>query len=211
MNRLLTALAVLALAACASPAPPPPAAPDDGETSAPPARNMTAPKPTPNDRQRLSNLDQHRENAVARMNSEADAADAATVNTLLDAPALTAAPEDLYGAYDCRVIKLGGKDFGLPAILYDWFECRITQGDGALRFRKTTGSQRTEGYLYPEGGQSWLYLGGLRYDDEAPPEYGRGEERDQIARLYRIGENHLRMEFPDPYYESEFNIIELRQ
>ena len=138
-------------------------------------------------------------------------ADAAAVNALLDAPALTAAPEDLYGTYDCRVIKLGGKDFGLPAILYDWFECRITQGDGALRFRKTTGSQRTEGYLYPEGGQSWLYLGGLRYDDEAPPEYGRGEERDQIARLYRIGENHLRMEFPDPYYESEFNIIELRQ
>lgn len=211
MKWFLFACSALALAACASPMPLPPAAPDGGAMPAPPDPDMTAPEPTANDRQRLSRLTEYRQSARARVNAEADPQEAATVNALLDAPALTAAPEDLYGTWDCRMIKMGGKDFGLPVIIYDSFECRITRTEDALRFRKTTGSQRTEGYLYPEDGESWLYLGALRYSDDPPPEYGQGEESEQIARLYRIGPDHLRMEFPDPYYESEFNIMELRK
>jgi len=164
-----------------------------------------------NDQARLDAFDAHKANALRVMRSEGEPADAAIVEALFDSAPTVSAPADLYGVWDCRTIKLGGKDFGLPVIIYDWFECRITRHSDGLRFRKITGSQRTEGFLYATDGPRWLYAGASRYHYEAPQSYGQGVEKDQVAYLSQLSKDHVIMEFPDPYYESEFNIIELRR
>jgi len=201
---VLAALAALS-AACATPSEP-------GRTVKPVAADAPAPPDmiTENDWARLRALPAHRVDAIDAMNRLGDPTEAATANAVLEAPAQPVDAASLPGVWDCRVMKLGGGDLGLPIVIYDWFECRIARAEDGLRFRKITGSQRTEGYLHPYG-EAMLYLGALRYDDDPPPVYGTGPERDQVAVLHQLGPDRLRMEFPAPYYESRFDVLELRR
>ena len=138
--------------------------------------------------------------------------DLAAIHSLLDAPAVSGSPA---GSWRCRTIKLGGIT---PDVIYTWFNCRVTQRGGALFFEKLSGSQRTSGFLYPEGG-GYVYLGASYVTGEKPHAYsGNGAAAgatatpdDQIGRLSLLYDGRARLELPYPTQESTFDVIELKR
>lgn len=113
------------------------------------------------------------------------------------------------GRYLCATHKLGGQF--LPFIAYPDFVCTV-HGSGAVRqFVKLTGSQRPVGYIHADGKNSGVFLGSLMLgDDEGLVPYGQDKERDLAGTVERIGEDHWRIVFPRPVYESTLDIIDLR-
>lgn len=135
-------------------------------------------------------------------------ADAQPLGNLVDPKIALPRPQPTPGSYRCRTIKLGKL---ARFIAYDWFRCTVelTPG-GDLVLRKTTGSQRTEGLLYPGEGNTLVYLGGQSLGDEkGAPRYGQSPERDQIGQFTRIGPDHYRLALPWPKVESNLDLIEL--
>ena len=111
--------------------------------------------------------------------------------------------------------KLGGIT---PDVVYGWFRCRISLRHGAPYFEKLTGSQRTSGFLYPQGG-GLVYLGASYVTGEQPHRYsGNGAEAgagttpdDQIGLLSLLADGRARLELPYPRLESTFDVIELKR
>jgi hypothetical protein len=164
------------------------------------------------DQQRLARL----EEARARGMSEAQSGpDMAAIDRALGAPSHGASAGEFSGKWRCRQLKLGG---ATPSIVYKWFTCRISHRDGHLYFQKVTGTQKTQGWLYPDGG-TFVYLGASSARGEPPHAYsGNGASLgasqtpdDQIGRLSMIGAGHARLEMPYPLQESTFDVIELRR
>ncbi|NHQ75903.1 DUF4893 domain-containing protein [Roseovarius gahaiensis] len=113
---------------------------------------------------------------------------------------------DPSGDWRCRYIKLGGD----PALtVYDWFSCRIFDDGAGWVFQKTSGSQRSMGRLYRLMEERLLYLGALHYGSEASNWFGDEPSRNQMAVLIRLDDGRMRLEFPAPLAESEFDILEL--
>ncbi|HEY0282553.1 MAG TPA: DUF4893 domain-containing protein [Rhizomicrobium sp.] len=166
------------------------------------------------DAQRLSRLDESRAKGLNEAQG-APAADLAVIRSVLDAQAVAASPSALQGTWRCRTIKLGGIT---PDIIYSWFNCRISPKGGALAFEKLTGSQRSSGLLYPEGG-GFVYLGASYVTGEKPNAYsGNGAEAgaaatpdDQIGYLSLLADGRARIEFPYPLQESTFDVLELKR
>ena len=130
--------------------------------------------------------------------------------------------EALLGNWRCRTIKMGGNFAQL--IGYGWFRCRISMEAGGLFFEKLTGSQRTSGYLrpvYPVGDGDvpvrYIYLGAGHYGYEEKRAYGGpsntlrrvSENRDDPGILEAIDRSHLRIGFPLPVVESDYDFLEL--
>jgi hypothetical protein len=174
---------------------------------------------TPADMQRLEQLSQSRAKGLEEA-SRGNSADLDAIRSILQAGAVPAAPGKLIGVWKCRAMKLGGLT---PEIVYGWFKCRISQShDGRIFFEKLSGSQRTSGYLYPEGdgfvylGASYVNYNGVR---EKPPVYsGRGASAgaaatpdDQIGMLSLAYDGRARLELPTPVQESVFDVIELKR
>lgn len=125
-----------------------------------------------------------------------------------------ARPQPTPGTYRCRTIKLGAGPGGTGGgvIAYGWFQCRVALSPGGdLTIRKTTGSQRPMGNLYPDGARRLVYLGAVAWGQERDAAYGRDPERDQAGVFERIGPNHYRLVLPYPKVESTLDIIELRR
>jgi hypothetical protein len=126
-----------------------------------------------------------------------------------------ARPEPTPGTYRCRTIKLGAGPAGTGGgvIAYGWFQCRVALSPGGdLTIRKTTGSQRPMGNLYPDSRRRLVYLGAVAWGStERDAVYGRDPERDQAGVFERIGSNHYRLVLPYPKVESTLDIIELRK
>ena len=147
--------------------------------------------------------------------AEARAADPAAVaaaGALLQPDAAVEGAMPPAGDYACSVTKLGSGGRGtLPYISYPAFRCSVTAyADGTAGFVKETGSQRPVGTLYPAAADHAVFLGTLQLGDErAVIPYGRDAERDQVARVERIGEARWRMVFPRPAFESLTDVIEL--
>jgi hypothetical protein len=165
------------------------------------------------DVQRLSKLDE----AKAKAMGEAQAgADMGTIHEVLDPAPMQASGGAFAGHWRCRTIKLGGMT---PSVVYSWFSCRISDRGGHLFFEKTSGSQRTAGWLYPNGDGTFVYLGATSMNSERPHAYsGNGASAgaqatpdDQIGVLSSIGEGHARIELPYPVQESTFDVIELKR
>ncbi len=139
--------------------------------------------------------------------------DASAISAAMNAQSQRAPAAAYVGNWRCRSIKLGGMT---PYIVYGWFNCRISQRDGALFLEKLNGSQRTRGYLYEEDG-AFVYLGASSVADEPPHQYsgkaasvGAGATPDdQIGILTMIGPGHARLEMPYPVQESVFDVLEL--
>lgn len=116
------------------------------------------------------------------------------------------------GDYRCRTIKLGARDGGTLAYVdYPFFGCKIelTPG-GDLILTKTSGSQRFQGRLYPDGDSRLVYVGSQAWGDERGfPTYGAKPERDQAGVVERIGENRWRVVLPWPKQESKLDLIEV--
>ena len=171
------------------------------------------------DAQRLSRLDESRAKGLDEAARGAPAADLAAIRSLLEAPAVEASSSAGEGAWRCRTIKLGGVT---PDVVYTWFRCRISLKGGAPYFEKLTGSQRTSGFLYPQGG-GFVYLGAsfvTAYGPpEKPPHYsGTGAAvgahatpDDQIGLLSLLADGRARLELPYPRLESTFDVIELKR
>jgi hypothetical protein len=206
MNMRALALACLVLAAVPAIA---------AEPSLRPASSNWRDIITADDQRRLDDLWDIRN----RASREADAAIAAREVSAMEAaadtrPLLDATPtlvrdEDVIGRYRCRVTKLGGQH--LQLIRYTFFACRIHEGpEGSLVIRKISGSQRFIGRLWLEPNEdSYVYLGTTLVNDDQPIAYNTDPKENSVGRLYRIGKDRLRLELPDPYYESTLDVYEL--
>jgi hypothetical protein len=167
------------------------------------------------DAQRLSRLDESRAKGLDEAARGAPAADLAAIRSVLDAPAVDASSSAIEGTWRCRTIKLGGIT---PDVIYTWFRCRISLKGGAPYFEKLTGSQRSSGFLYPQGG-GFVYLGASYITGETAHRYsGNGAEAgagatpdDQIGLLSLLSDGRARIEFPYPLQESTFDVIELKR
>ena len=167
------------------------------------------------DQDRLSRLDAAKQKALAEAHGGQGSGDASAIDSALGPASRAPAGRELLGSWRCRTIKLGGIT---PYVVYSWFNCRISQRGGGLFFEKTSGSQHTNGFLYPADG-GLVYLGASSVTGEPPHAYsGNGASAgaaatpdDQIGILTAIGANHLRLEMPFPQQESTFDVIELRR
>lgn len=115
---------------------------------------------------------------------------------------------DLSGKWQCRTIKVGGL---APLVIYDWFQCRVSDDGAGWMLEKLTGSQRTRGRFFTDGDTRLIYLGSFFVKGDEPKPYGSGRESDQVAFVFRDGEAGWRMEFPAPERESLLDILELRR
>lgn len=75
--------------------------------------------------------------------------------------------------------------------------------------RKIDGSQRSMGRLYDLPQDRVPYLGAQHYAHEAPIWFGDDPTRNQMALLTRLDDGRMRLEFPAPLVESDFDILEL--
>lgn len=117
------------------------------------------------------------------------------------------------GTYRCRTIKLGRRTEGqgLAYVAYPYFRCTVelTPG-GDLFLTKATGSQRTQGLLYPDTDRRLVYVGAQAWGDEAHfPRYGQTRERDQVGVFERIGDQRWRLVLPWPKQESKLELLEV--
>ena len=148
--------------------------------------------------------------AVAQVLAGEEASRIAAAAPLYDRDAALAYAPPPQGMYECATMKLGGAYIDL--IEYAYFRCQIVVENGRRQFVKLTGSQRPVGYVYEGDSRHGVFLGTLQLgDDAALVPYGREPDRDQIARVERIGPTRWRMIFPEPAREAEMNIIDLKK
>jgi len=171
------------------------------------------------DRARLDAADAAFGRAMAEALARGAPGDIDRLTEALRGAALPPGEARLDGRWSCRTMKLGGLT---PLTVYSPFTCEITRtGPDRWRFAKLTGSQRTEGTIVTRDGRL-IYLGTsfntgsapVPYDSH-PPTTVPAERPDQIlpdvARVEAAGPDHIRLMFPRPWLESEFNILDLRR
>ncbi len=170
---------------------------------------------TPFDKGRLARLDSSREKGLAALAHGPVSGDAGTIRGVTEARGgSTGVGGGLAGAWRCRTMKLGG----IVSVQYGWFACRIENRGGTLTFRKLNGSQRLTGTLYPEGA-GYVLLGAWTVNNDPPQPYsgnapGAGAQStpgDAVGYLSAIGPGHLKIEFPEPVQESDFDVMELKR
>ena len=168
---------------------------------------------SPRDIDRLAHLNDTRDDALSQARQRGGSGDFRAIEQSLR-PASHAVPEQaLYGNWRCRQIKLGG---ATGYYVFSCFNCHISKVNGGIWFEKN-GTQRMAGYLYPQEGM-WVYLGAQsakgepihRYSGRAASVGGAISPDDQVGILVGIGNNHLRIDLPEPAtQESDFDTIEL--
>lgn len=164
------------------------------------------------DQDRLSKLQESKAKAIGEA---ASGPDMGVIHAVLDPAPMPTSDGALAGSWRCRTIKVGGIT---PSVVYAWFNCRISDRGGHLFFQKLTGSQRTQGWLYPSGDGTFVYLGASSVGQEKPHNYsGNGATAgaaatpdDQIGLLSAIGDGRVRIEMPYPLQESTLDVIELK-
>lgn len=158
------------------------------------------------DIERLERLAEARLSGLAAALTEPDAAARALLSALYS-EGLEPVEVLAEGAYDCRIVKLGGTPALVP---YGTFSCAIAMGAEGATIVKATGSQRFSGAL-DRAGAGYLYAGALHYADEGPIPYGADGDRDQVGCLVRLGaeEGRYLLELPFPRYESVHDLVVL--
>ena len=160
------------------------------------------------DKARLQRFEATRTAAVSAARSAGAPADVAVLDKVLSGKLLSVRSADLTGDWRCRTIKLG-KSAGL--VVYGWFRCRIVDDGAGWRLDKLTGSQRVSGRFYDDGETRMIFAGALSFGDEPRQAYGRPGARNQVAFAVRPGPDRLRLEFPEPEFESAFDVMELER
>ncbi len=163
------------------------------------------------DRDRLSRYEPVRRATLKYVREHASQADLLVLESVLAGSASDIAPADLAGDWNCRTLKLARKR-ELPLAIYASFRCRIIDDSAGLHLEKLSGSQRTAGTFYDIGETKLGYVGAQALGNEtSPPRYGHSPERNQVGYLIPVSVTHMRLEFPQPPYESDFDILELRR
>jgi hypothetical protein len=163
---------------------------------------------TAQDKARLQRFDATRAAAISAAKSTGAPADVAVLDRALSGALLSVRDADLTGDWRCRTLKLG-KSAGL--VVYGWFRCRIVDDGAGWRLDKLTGSQRVSGRFYDDGGTRMIFAGALSLADEPRKAYGKPGARNQVAFAVRPGPARLRLEFPEPEFESAFDVMELER
>jgi hypothetical protein len=162
---------------------------------------------TPQDHIILDEFDSRRIAAIEAARKTADQKQLTTLNKALTGTLRSF--DDGYdpsGTWKCRYLKLGPEQ---QLTIYDWYNCKIFDGGAGWVLKKTSGSQLFMGRLYRLNHERLLYLGSLHYAYEAPIKFGANMQRKQIAVLTSLMDGRLRLEFPAPLFESNFDIVEL--
>ena len=165
------------------------------------------------DADRLTHLEDSRADAVKEAQTRGGSGDFRAIQETFNADAHGVPERSLMGTWRCRQMKLGGMT---GYAVFSWFPCTISRVNGGLWFQKE-GTQRMAGYLYPEQGGLWVYLGAQsakgepwhRYSGRTASVGAPATPDDQIGLLSGIGNNRLRLEIPGPVEESTYDIIEL--
>lgn len=163
---------------------------------------------TMHDSARLANHSAARDAAVAEARRGGAAGDIEIMDRLISGERRSFDGLDLTGNWQCRTTKVGGL---ASLVVYSWFRCRITDDGSGWMLRKLTGSQRTTGRFFTDSDTRLVYLGSGTVNDDVPRPYGSGRESDQAGYAFRTGRNTWHIEFPAPYYESGFDILEFRR
>lgn len=167
-------------------------------------------KMTPTDRAKLESYEAIRAKAIAEARSSGSKQEVAALDrALAGKPVSVHNGFDARGNWRCRVLKLGKTDPRL--VVYPWFACRMSEDGAGLRLEKTSGSQRTSGYFYDDGDTRMIYLGALHYGDEQPMRYGVDQKRNMVAYAFALGPKRMRLEFPEPEYESLLDVMEMER
>jgi hypothetical protein len=163
---------------------------------------------------RLAHLEESRTAAMQQAKTRGGTGDFRVIQETFGPEAHSVPEQALLGKWRCRQMKLGGMT---GYIVFSWFPCTISRVHGGLWFEKQ-GTQRMAGYLYPEQGDAWVYLGAQSARGEAWHRYsghtgslgGDVAPDDQVGALVGIGRNKLRIDLPAPAtQESDFDAIEL--
>lgn len=126
------------------------------------------------------------------------------VERLLNAKTYPVTPEDMIGFRRVRSIQIAASD---GIFSYPYFNCRFKSKDGKIFFEKTTGSQRKAGYIYQNGADSLIFLGGWSVNDEPQTQYG--SSNSVAGTVYKTGQNTAIMIFPTE--NNRVEIYELRK
>ncbi|MGQ0800729.1 MAG: DUF4893 domain-containing protein [Pseudomarimonas sp.] len=109
----------------------------------------------------------------------------------------------------------------LGAYLYGFFNAEISQRDEFLQLRKSSGSQRRLGLLYPVRDEptTMVFLGASSVNEEPQVGYSRGysgvnaPERlssDSVGRFFQLGSDRLLL-ILDPQWGQGFELYELKR
>lgn len=113
------------------------------------------------------------------------------VEELLDAKPLPVTPADMVGFTRVRSIQVAPS---LGIFTYPYFKCRFRERDGKIFFEKTTGSQRKSGYVYQNGPDSLIFLGGWSVNNDPQTTYG--SPNSTAGTLYKIAPRRALLIFP---------------
>ena len=164
---------------------------------------------TPEDKARLAQFDANKTTAVAEARAQGAAEDIKILDAALNGtPLSTESGFDATGNWRCRVFKLGG---GLPLTIYPTFKCVISDDGAGWFLKKLTGSQRTWGRFYTDSATRLIYVGAGHVEGDSPRKYGDDPKENQVAVVERLGKNRLVLQFPKPYYESDFDLLVLER
>ena len=163
------------------------------------------------DRARLRDWRKTFVDAVASARRSGHGPEIAGEGALLEPDTALAGPAIPDGMYRCRVIKLGAKTEGnLDYVTYPGFSCRVRGERGLQRLTKLSGSQRYVGLVFPGDAIRNIFIGTLVLGDEMRAmQYGQDAQRAVAGHVERIGANRWRLVMPQPFFESQLDVMEL--
>ncbi len=163
---------------------------------------------TRNDASKLERYDATRDVALRSVEKNASASDYAAAKKLLNIQPLSFRGFDLTGDWKCRTTKLGGN----PAyVRYAWFQCNVSDDGSGWALTKRTGSQRTMGRFYTASDTALHYIGSFYIAGDSALPYGKNIDSDQVGLAERTGAQSWRISFPEPRFESKFDVLEFRR
>lgn len=91
-------------------------------------------------------------------------------------------------------------DYGI--FEYSYFNCKFTQKDGNIYYKKTTGSQRQNGFLYRKDANTVYFAGAWSVNDDPTKEYG--SDQSIVGIFYKLSSGKYIMIMGD---DSGVNIL----
>ena len=126
---------------------------------------------------------------------------------MLTEPDLSIDVSQVIGKWKCRSTQLNN----IGIYVYNYFNCQITKSDNKLFFEKTSGSQRKSGYLFPNGNNELVFLGGWTVNDDPQTVYSglsqSTDNQNDTVGIFVRKSNKLVALFP--YSKNHYEIYEL--
>lgn len=163
------------------------------------------------DRDRLSRYEPVRRATLQHVRQHVDEVNAFALSLILEGSASDIPASQLTGEWSCNTIRLR-RTQDHPMTVSPRFSCLITEERRGLRLQQLTGTRRTSGVFHDIGETRLGYVGAFALDGETTaPRYGERADRNHVGYLIPLSLTRMRLEFPLPSYDSEFDILELRR